>query len=728
MPAGGELPEPASAGNPPASAQSRDAEVGTGAGAGGKLAGAPGADEGVRESVQRLQLEMLMRENAELGSKLETLTAQLRTTSELAGIDHNFESALAQSDSLDRELCAVAAAKKQQQVPRVKEVLLVFEGDLQTCCRETISAKLLHLKRLLHRRLEARLSPSPQALDALLHVLLAAQPITPPSPGERLRVQASVPLPEEARATLCREIMSVVSFTLGAKLPEEAVTFVELCPEAEEFQRPLCLQVASRLACVQVVITAFNHGTHDEIRIQDSVLSELCDADGSVSWKRLMGKYVSIGYVNKDMQRLGQDERTVVCSSSSSDKQSGSISLYYPTHLEAFFTDRALRDTLQPGALLHSLLAEHIDAIHFEEWRAGSIIVPARMAEWLAADMSMLVRTLDPWLCFLQSGPHLMAGVKIDSWSCSVTAAHRRQQERAVGDGRSASMVAVSQQATIALYFHQERQQELLRRKMVGLERILRCKHLVSHVEAHVSRLRSHAEELCGRVDWQRQDDESLRLHHVCSKLRLLSAECESSIDAAMDAIQAVSEVMQGQEGVLNAQLTKVLRARTAKQHVERLRDQAANALNRERERERERDLLGEPRGGVLGVGGPAPALGSQSLELARARDREASLGIQAAATCRGAAGATTSSPDAVSAGRVGEGAAVSLGKGVGSRGGGGVAMVKELEDGLQAHREQQEKLVRLWLDQVPFCFVLSLFVLQVRLGVGGRRPSSEAW
>ena len=54
--------------------------------------------------------------------------------------------------------------------------------------------------------------------------------------------------------------------------------------------------------------------------------------------------------------------------------------------------------------------------------------------------------------------------------------------------------------------------------------------------------------------------------------------------------------------------------------------------------------------------------------------------------------------------------------------------MVKELEDGLQAHREQQEKLVRLWLDQVPFCFVLSLFVLQVRLGVGGRRPSSEAW
>ena len=123
---------------------------------------------GDRDSVQRMQLEMLKRENAELGSKLETLTQQLRSTSELAGIDHNLESAIAQSDSLDRELCAVAVAKKQQKVPRVKEVLLVFEGDLQTCCRETISAKLLHLKRLLHRRLEARLSPSPEALNSLL--------------------------------------------------------------------------------------------------------------------------------------------------------------------------------------------------------------------------------------------------------------------------------------------------------------------------------------------------------------------------------------------------------------------------------------------------------------------------------------------------------------------------------------------------------------------------------
>lgn len=247
---GGEVPEPASAGNPPSNAQSRDADMGVGVVAGGNLK----KHAGDRESVQRLQLEMLKRENAELGSKLETLTAQLRTTSELAGIDHNFESALAQSDSLDRELCAVAADKKHHEVPRVKEVLLVFEGDLQTCCRETISAKLLHLKRLLHRRLEARLSPSPQALDSLLHVLLAAKPITLPSPSERLRVQVSVPLAEEARETLRREIMSVVSFTLGAKLPEEAVTFVELCPEAEEFQEFFSEKYHVWLPCIVITL------------------------------------------------------------------------------------------------------------------------------------------------------------------------------------------------------------------------------------------------------------------------------------------------------------------------------------------------------------------------------------------------------------------------------------------------------------------------------------------
>jgi hypothetical protein len=37
-----------------------------------------------------------------------------------------------------------------------KEVLLVFDGDLDTCDRSAISSKLRHLKRLLGKRFEAR--------------------------------------------------------------------------------------------------------------------------------------------------------------------------------------------------------------------------------------------------------------------------------------------------------------------------------------------------------------------------------------------------------------------------------------------------------------------------------------------------------------------------------------------------------------------------------------------
>lgn len=96
----------------------------------------------------------------------------------------------------------------------------------------------------------------------------------------------------------------------------------------------------------------------------------------------------------------------------------------------------------------------------------------------------------------------------------------------------------------------------------------------MSHVEAHVTRLRSQAEDMCGSVAWENGDEEGVALDRVCAQLTLLSVECEKSIDAAMDAIQAVSEATQGEEGVIHVQLTKVLRARTAKQHVERLRHQ----------------------------------------------------------------------------------------------------------------------------------------------------------
>lgn len=58
--------------------------------------------------------------------------------------------------------------------------------------RSVISSKLLHLKRLLHRRLQSRLSPSTEDMDTLMHVLLAVHQMDSPQQGERIRVQVCV--------------------------------------------------------------------------------------------------------------------------------------------------------------------------------------------------------------------------------------------------------------------------------------------------------------------------------------------------------------------------------------------------------------------------------------------------------------------------------------------------------------------------------------------------------
>ena len=92
-------------------------------------------------------------------------------------------------------------------------MLLVFEGELSDCDRQVISAKLLHLKRYLHRRLESRLSPSPEAAGSLMHALTAVHNISPPSVGERIRVQAAQALSREQQDRLNRDIAALNSFT-----------------------------------------------------------------------------------------------------------------------------------------------------------------------------------------------------------------------------------------------------------------------------------------------------------------------------------------------------------------------------------------------------------------------------------------------------------------------------------------------------------------------------------
>ena len=53
--------------------------------------------------------------------------------------------------------------EKMGKCPRMTEVHLTFEGGRASCDRGVVSCKLLHLKRLLHRRVQACMAASEQA-------------------------------------------------------------------------------------------------------------------------------------------------------------------------------------------------------------------------------------------------------------------------------------------------------------------------------------------------------------------------------------------------------------------------------------------------------------------------------------------------------------------------------------------------------------------------------------
>ncbi len=181
---------------------------------------------------------MLRQENEHLCSKLDTVTAYLRaqhpTMPAVADLldssNGNRMQAPAASLSINKQ------PGKVGKVAKGREVLLVFEGDLNTCdrsvnrtclrhslhswvfwgwyyagcrtivvwpslqltyfaqciLRSVLSTKLLHFKRLLHRRLQSRLSPSEEDMNTLMHVLVAVHKISPPEPWERIRVQVGL--------------------------------------------------------------------------------------------------------------------------------------------------------------------------------------------------------------------------------------------------------------------------------------------------------------------------------------------------------------------------------------------------------------------------------------------------------------------------------------------------------------------------------------------------------
>ena len=156
------------------------------------------------ESFRQMQLDMLRRENEALSAKLDDLTNKLRSH----GSDQ-----MPFAPPARRPLPTVEPTHHMQVPGGSREVLLVFEGELSDCDRQVISAKLLHLKRLLHRRLVSRLSPSPEAAGSLMHALITVRNITPPSIGERIRVQR----PDE-QDSLRLEIAALISFTQGMSM------------------------------------------------------------------------------------------------------------------------------------------------------------------------------------------------------------------------------------------------------------------------------------------------------------------------------------------------------------------------------------------------------------------------------------------------------------------------------------------------------------------------------
>ena len=517
-----------------------------------------------------------------------------------------------------------------------------------------MSSKLLHLKRLLHRRLQSRLSPSVEDIHTLVGVLTAVYRMSPPVPSERIRVQATAPMTEEDAGLLRREIASLVGFTQGINLTEEQVSVVYLRPESENPQAsidssgassPSPSSSSSRPARTQVVVTALNHGDGD--RIDNATLSELCEPQ-SISWNRLFGKHVNIGWVNRDLDRIDAEDSTIICSSH--DKRRAMM-LYYPSHLQSFFANHSSKRTLEADSFVEGILSDHIDSIRFNEARGGGVVVPVYMPEWLALIFWDLARTTDPWLSFLTEGMHALKTIRFDAMECNVVA--------------PACTPAAS--ASIQLFFELERQQELIRRKIEKLERLVQCKEFVSHMELYTSSLKLHATELCEGIRMKQETPHTLDA--LCSQLSSLSMHCENCIDHALDAMQAVGEAPQGEEAVLQEQIRKILQARSAKQHVDKLKDKVKVVL--------EEKLSSQGHHGV--------APGSLMAD--------ADAGDKGERETMEASGEGTSGLDL-------DGKITSAFEAFGCETSKTIEMMFKLQEGLEEHKEHQDKLVDYWLGQ----------------------------
>lgn len=248
---------------------------------------------------------------------------------------------------------------------------------------------------------------------------------------------------------------------------------------------------------------------------------------------------LSLSWANYNIPRVGTDEETVVCCGRVEGRDSagaaqgwGGVTMYYPRHLQDFYRHRASSQPQGRWRMLQRVLEDHVDAIRFHEWTesdeafagarhgtgpagatcagatcagaaaggggavaaagglGGQTVVPVTMPEWAAemlccqevSSTSWHDSCNDLWLSFLTTSAHPLLrvavgetpGVAVRSWSASCV------HSQAEGPHPPARGEATA--ASITLFFKLEKEQELVRRKVASLQRLMQCKLFVGQV------------------------------------------------------------------------------------------------------------------------------------------------------------------------------------------------------------------------------------------------------
>ena len=386
---------------------------------------------------------------------------------------------------------------------------------------------------------------------------------------------------------------------------------------------------------VYIVVVGLNKGAASGDAWEMSTLNEMCELD-SVCWDHLLpartaapaasrgpaaargglSLRMSMSWANFDLPSADAGEETVVCCGREGGRAGagagagawGGISLYYPKHLQEL---HRLRSGVLAGGrreLVQRMLEDHIDAIRFHEVADPSLLpsapaplgsgaepaeataaadsagaqtfmVPVTMPEWTGAMLWQLASRHDTandlWLSFLTSSQHRLLQVAQVAAQGSLPPVPPVSVGSWQGRGEAT-------QASISLFFELERQQELVRRKIASLERLMHCKLFVGQVDSFTARLQKHAEQLFSGIRIKQETPNTLDT--LCSQLSSLSMQCEESIMLAMEAVKRAGEAAQDSSShetsaLVQQQLSRIRQANSAKEHVDRIKSEVEDAL-----------------------------------------------------------------------------------------------------------------------------------------------------